>query len=63
MRMEFKSKTLFYAPIWIDDYNKFVQMLNSDKRYRKCLKKGNTNENITCRKLEYMLPYITNIYI
>lgn len=50
---EFINKTIFFAPIWTDNYNHFVDVMKSDPRYF-------VVEKNECP--QYLLPYITEIY-
>ncbi len=49
----FQNNSTFFAPIWTDHYNGFVNALKNDSRYHIVSKK---------RVPQYMLPYITRIY-
>ncbi len=50
---EFKNKTVFFAPIWTDNYKNFVSVIGKDARYIKLPKD---------EAPQYMLPYISGIY-
>ena len=49
----FKSNTIFFAPLWTDDYEHFISVIKKDLRYRTLPK-----DEIP----QYLLPYITRIY-
>ena len=49
----FQNNSIFFAPIWTDDYKSFVSELTKDSRYHIIPKK---------RVPQYLLPYITRIY-
>ena len=49
----FRSKTVFFAPLWTDDFHAFVSAIQKDSRYD-TLDKRHTPQ--------YLLPYITRIY-
>ncbi len=51
--VSFQSKSVFYAPVWTDDYAKFISAMKKDPRYV-CLPKTDGPQ--------YMLPYINSIY-
>ena len=48
-----QNQSIFFAPIWTDDYSNFVSKIKKDERYV-TLEKNNVPQ--------YMLPYITRIY-
>ncbi len=49
----FVNKTVFFAPVWAESYERFVSSISKDKRYCKSDKSDVP---------QYMLPYITRIY-
>lgn len=49
----FANKTIFFAPVWAENYEKFISAISKDKRYVA----SNKSESP-----QYMLPYITRIY-
>ena len=49
----FRSKTMFFAPLWTDNFEKFVSEIKKDKRYEML---GKNEEP------QYLLPYIRRIY-
>ena len=51
--LAFRNKTVFFAPVWTDDYKGLLSALQKDERYTLCSKKIAP---------QYMLPYIDRIY-
>jgi hypothetical protein len=51
--VSFKNSTVFFAPFWVDNYEKFLCDAKKDERY---------SERENKELLSYLLPYVNSIY-
>ena len=44
---EFINKTIFFAPLWTDDFENFVSVIKKDEHYEKESQRKEQTENVT----------------